>query len=140
MTTYTHMIQVSEDVNLTNSQKLHELFKGAKSDPMSKWTEAEEVALPSSFPEDARVVAFDAHGQILIVKFNDDTYHVVDFGLYDEDNCASVQSFDEFDDSAMAEVWDSYLNTDDTPLAFYEGAFIDADLESSFLKSFPDEN
>ena len=139
MATYTHMIQVSKNKGLTNSQKLHELFKGAKSDPMSRWTEDQDVALPSSFPEDARAVAFDAHGQIIIVKFNDDTYHVVDFGSYDQDGCASVQSFDEFDDSSMAEVWDSYLNTDDTPLAFYEGAFVDTDLEASFLKSFPED-
>jgi hypothetical protein len=46
--------------------------------------------------------------------------------------------FDEFDEEIMEQVWDSYLSTDDVPVALYDGGFIDSDLELSFLDSFPE--
>ena len=129
MTTYQHMIEVSQSDSLTNSQKLHELFRDAKSAPVAKWLYEDSVL---DVPADAQVLAFDGDGDALIVRFSDDTYHAIMSG---ED----IVPFDLFNEDEMSEFWDSYLSTDDTPLAFYRGAFIDQDLERAFLASFPED-
>ena len=129
MTTYQHMIEVSQSDSLTNSQKLHELFRDAKSAPVAKWLYEDSVL---DVPADAQVLAFDGDGDALIVRFSADTYHAIMSG---ED----IVPFDLFNEDEMSEFWDSYLSTDDTPLAFYRGAFIDQDLERAFLASFPED-
>lgn len=145
MTTYDHMLKVSKDQTLTNSEKLHELFKDSKTEPMTnwiaKWASSElfgRYTLPPAFPADAQVLSHDGDGQILIARFNDNTYHLIDSGLWDANDNIIVIPFNDIDQETMDDFWDAHLATDDTPMAFYRGGFIDQDLEHSFLNSFPE--
>lgn len=140
MTTYEHMIKVSKDQNLTNSQKLHELFKDAKGcgvDVAIDVKESERSDLPK-FPQDAEVVYTNA-GQTYFVRFPDNSYHVVDTGLYDTGNDKFYMvALNEYEEQDMVYLWDTFLDIDDSPLAFYEGAFHDSDAQNKFLATFPE--
>lgn len=116
MTTYAHMVEVSQDPTRTNSEKLAELF-GTKDG----------------------VVACDA-GQVYIICLEQGKFYQTDTGSYEDDGTLQLIPFDSYDAEVMADFWESLLATDDTPLFFYEGFFMDKDLEKSFLHSFPDED
>jgi hypothetical protein len=137
MTTYAHMIQVSRDPALTTSQKLHELFKDADSWSRDRafqdfnLSEEELDQLSSQVPSDAVCVAHDGDGQVLTFRYPDGSYHTVDLG-----DCFTI-SFDSLNADELTEYWDSLLSTEDTPLHFYNGGFVDSSLEASFLESFP---
>lgn len=141
MTTYNHMIKVSKDETLTNSQKLHELFKDAKSESLVVNLAEDDYLeeIPSSCPEDTQLLAHE-EGQVFLVRFSDNTYHSIDFGAIEDDGKAQIQAYDDFDQEIMDNFWLSYLDTEDSPMAFYHGGFIDQDLEDSFLASFPDQD
>lgn len=135
MTTYAHMTEVSKDPNLTNSQKLHELFKDAKARRVSGNEERFEEEIELGVPGDAEEVASDGWGQILIFRYPDNTYHMTDTGA------PELMSFDDdFDNEMMDEFWENILQGDDgeVPLFFYHGGFHDEEAEKKFLTSFPE--
>jgi len=139
MTTYDTMLKVSKDTSLTNSQKLHELFKEAKGtnaiariiDDISE----DEVHQLPELPQDAEVVYIDA-GQVYFMRFPDNTYHVLDTGTYTTDHkFFSVFSLNkDFDKEAMEFLWETFLG--EAGLAFYQGFFIDDEAERKFSASF----
>jgi translation elongation factor P/translation initiation factor 5A len=140
MTTYTHTLKVSQDLSLTNSQKLHELFKEAKGtnaiaciiDDISE----DEVHQLPELPQDAEVVFIDA-GQVYYIRFPDNTYHILDTGTYTTDHkFFSVLSLDkDYDKEDMEYLWERFLG--EAGLAFYQGFFIDDEAERKFSASFP---
>lgn len=115
MTTYAHMNKVSQDPTLSNSKKLSELFG-----------------------QSTGVVACNA-GQTYIICL-DGEFFDADLGAKDDNGVYQLIPFDDHDEEVMDGFWESLLATDDTPLFFYEGFFMDKDLEKTFLHSFPDED
>lgn len=144
MTTYNHMLEVIQTPGLSISQKLHELFKGAKSKPLDECYDDEQARMiPAVLHEkNAECVHTDNWGQTLTFRLDDDTYVMVDSGTFNEQGTEfAVFPYDE-DEYALDEdgLWDYFMSEDDTPLAFYHGGFIDDDLEKSFLASFPEQS
>lgn len=113
MTTHSHMLKVSQDQALTNSQKLTELF-GANDG----------------------VVACNA-GQTYIICLAGEFFEA-DLGAKDNSGVYQLIPFNDYDKEVMDGFWDSLLATDDAPLFFYHGAFTDSALEHEFLHSFPE--
>jgi hypothetical protein len=111
MTTYAHMVKVSQDPTLSNSKKLSELFG-----------------------QSTGVVACNA-GQTYIICL-DGEFFQADLGSTDDNGIYQLIPFNSYDAEVMADFWESLLATDDTPLFFYEGFFMDEDLEKAFLHSF----
>jgi hypothetical protein len=139
MTTHSHVLKVSQDPSLTNSQKLHELFKEAKGtnaiariiDDISE----DEVHQLPELPQNAEVVFIDA-GQVYYMRFPDNTYHVLDTGVYTTDHkFFSVVSLNkDYDKEDMEYLWERFLGEDAS--AFYQGFFIDNEAERKFSASF----
>lgn len=142
MTTYAHILEVSKSSKGTHSQKVHELFKDAKGQDAKERiifdiSENEVKHLPE-IPQGSEVVFIDA-GQVYFIRYPDNTYHVLDTGVYSSGNKFYVASFDkDYDQEDMESFWDLFLNIEDTPMAFYHGAFVDQEAEQKFLASFPE--
>jgi len=140
MTTYNHMLEVIQTPGLSTSQKLHELFKGAKSKPLDECYDHEQDHMIPAFlhEKNAECVHTDNYGQTLTFRLNDDTYVMVDSGTFNEEGTEfAVFPYDGVDEDGM---WEYFMSGDDVPLAFYQGGFIDADFEKSFLASFPEQS
>ena len=141
--TYEEIKKVSQDTTLTPSQKMHSIFKNSKTEPLKEWID--RVSIFQDYPIDpslkidqAEVVEVNADGQILVFRYPDNTYYFTDAGMYTEIEGVEYIAYDEINESI-----DSYLEdllmTNDSPLIFYRGFWIDKDLEASFLNSYPEE-
>ena len=142
--TYEYIKKVSEDTTLTPSQKIHEIFKNSKTQPLRMWIEKQSMFQstpidPSVKIDQAEVVEVSADGQILTFRYPDNSYHFIDAGLYIEiegvDHIA-VFSLDEEPEGTQT-YFDDLLMTDDSPLIFYRGWWVDKDLQEFFLNSYP---
>ena len=142
--TYEYIKKVSEDTTLTPSQKMHEIFKNSKTQPLRMWIEKQSMFQktpidPSVKIDQAEVVEVSADGQILTFRYPDNSYHFIDAGLYIEiegvDHIA-VLSLDK-EPEGTQNYFDDLLMTDDSPLVFYRGWWIDTDLQEFFLNSYP---
>jgi len=139
--TYEEIKKVSQDTTLTPSQKMHEIFKNSKTEPLSKWLEQSIFKThpidPSLKIDQAEVVEVNADGQTLVFRYPDNTYYYVDAGMYtkidDVDHIAYdlIQGNDSY--------FEDLLMTDDSPLVFYRGFWVDEDLQKFFINSYPEE-
>jgi len=143
--TYEYIKKVSEDTTLTPSQKMHEIFKNSKTEPLRMWIDKQSIFQdcpidPSVKIDQAEVVEVNADGQILVFRYPDNSYHFVDAGGYVEiegvDHIA-VESLDKNPEGTQA-YFDDLLMTDDSPLVFYRGFWVDEDLQKSFENSYPE--
>jgi hypothetical protein len=138
--TYAEMLKVSQDTTLTPSQKMHELFKNSKTRPLSSYIKRDEYLgypLSPNLNLEAAVVEINA-GQTYTLRYPDNTYHILDTGTYEEIDGVdyiAVTSLEELD--TTDEYFQELLATEDTPLPFYQGGFVDEDLQSFFLNSYP---
>ena len=139
--TYEDILKVSQDPTLTPSQKMHEIFKNSKTEPLQEWID--KVSIFQDYPIDpsvkidqAEVVEVNADGQILVFRYPDNTYHFLDAGGYVEIEGVDHIAVDSVDDS-IEQWFQDLLMTDDSPLVFYRGSWIDEDLQKFFLYSYP---
>ena len=139
--TYEDILKVSQDPTLTPSQKMHEIFKNSKTEPLQEWID--KVSIFQDYPIDpsvkidqAEVVEVNADGQILVFRYPDNTYHYLDAGAYVEVEGVDYIAVDSVDDS-IGSYFQDLLMTDDSPLVFYRGSWIDKDLQKFFLNSYP---
>jgi len=138
--TYEEIKKVSQDTTLTPSQKMHEIFKNSKTQPLSKWLDQGIFKTypidPSLKIDQAEVVEVNADGQTLTFRYPDNTYYFIDAGMYTEIEDVDHIAYDEINESI-----DSYLEDllmiDDSPLTFYRGFWVDEDLQKFFLNSYP---
>jgi hypothetical protein len=140
--TYEEIKKVSQDTTLTPSQKMHEVFKNSKTQPLRMWIEKQSIFQdhpidPSLKIDQAEVVEVNADGQILVFRYPDNTYYYVDAGMYTEIDGVDHIAYDliQEDDSYFQDL----LMTDDSPLIFYRGFWVDEDLQNFFLNSYPEE-
>ena len=143
--TYEYIKKVSEDSTLTPSQKMHEIFKNSKTISLKEYIEnndlftSEEPIDPSLKIDQAEVVEINADGQTVTFRYPDNTYHYVDAGMYIEIEGVrhiAYESLDNIPEGTQA-YFDDLLMTDDSPLTFYRGGWIDEDLEKFFLSTYP---
>lgn len=140
--TYEYIKKVSEDTTLTPSQKIHEIFKNSKTQPLRMWIEKQSMFQstpidPSVKIDQAEVVEVNADGQILVFRYPDNTYHFLDAGGYVEIEGVDYIAVDSVDEST--EQWfQDLLMTDDSPLVFCRGFWVDEDLQRFFLNSYPE--
>jgi hypothetical protein len=140
--TYTDVLKVSQDTTLTPSQKLHELFKNSKTEPLQKWLDRQDTPVdPSLNVGQAEVVEIDADGQIAVFRYPDNTYHWIDAGSYitidDVDYLPSGSHDDE--EEIVQEYFRDLLDTQDpTAGPFYRGFWVDEDLQMFFINSYPE--
>ena len=138
--TYAEILKVSQDTTLTPSQKTHELFKNSKTRPLSSYIkDSDDLDYPLSpnLNKEAVVVEINA-GQTYTIRYPDNTYHILDTGTYEEIDGVdyiAVTSLEEL--GTTDEYFKELLATEDTPLPFYQGGFVDEDLQSFFLNSYP---
>lgn len=145
--TYEDAMKVSQDTTLTPSQKMHELFKNSKTEPLQKWIDEHSISQdhpidPSVKIDQAEVVEVDADGQILVFRYPDNTYHFLDTGGYVEIEGTTYIQFSSLDNIGV-EVTEDYfknlLDTEDTSMSpFYRGFWVDEDLQKFFLNSYPE--
>lgn len=142
--TYEQIKKVSQDTTLTPSQRLHELFKNSKTEPLSTYIDEDflgEYPLdPSVRLNEADVVEVNADGQIIVFRYPDNTYHVIDSGAtatIEGSEYISPESLDDFDEETTQQYYNDLLMTDDSPLTFYRGGWVDKDLQSFFLSTYP---
>jgi len=140
--TYEDILKVSQDPTLTPSQKMHEIFKNSKTEPLQEWID--KVSIFQNYPIDpsvkidqAEVVEVNADGQILVFRYPDNTYHYLDAGAYVEVEGVDYIAVDSVDDS-IGSYFQDLLMTDDSPSVFYRGSWIDEDLQKFFLNSYPE--
>lgn len=138
--THQQMMKVSQDTTLTPSQKYHELFKNSKTVPLSSYLNQElEYPLSPNLHKEAVVVEVNA-GQTFTLRYPDNTYHILDTGSYEEiagNSYTSVTSLEDLGNEIVDQYFTELLTTEDTPLPFYQGGFIDEDLQKFFLNSYP---
>lgn len=135
MTTYEEMLKVSQMPGVTMSYKLHVLFKDCNFKVLGAVLNSAELA--ESAPRDLQIVAFTA-GQVFIARSSILEYFAIDLGSANDDGKLEAFSFNDSDEESQQEFWASLLDTQDAPMFFYDGFFLDSDLEKSFLASFPD--
>jgi len=140
--TYEDAVKVSQDTTLTPSQKLHEIFKNSKTEPLQMWIDKQSIFQdhpidPSVKIDQAEVVEVNADGQILVFRYPDNTYHFLDAGGYVEIEGVDYIAVDSVDDS-IEQWFQDLLMTDDSPLVFYRGFWVDEDLQKFFLNSYPE--
>ena len=141
--TYSDIVKVSQDTTLTPSQKLHELFKNSKTESLEMWIDRQSKLFkshpidPSLKIDQAEVVEVNADGQILVFRYPDNTYHFIDAGMYTEIEGVYHIAYDSVDDS-LEQWFIDLLMTDDSPLVFYRGFWVDEDLQEFFLSSYPE--
>ena len=140
--TYEQIKKVSQDPTLTPSQKMHEIFKNSKTEPLKVWIDTpifqDHPIDPSLKIDQAEVVEVNADGQIVVFRYPDNTYHYVDAGLYTEIEGVSYIAYDSVDDS-IDSYFEDLLMTNDSPMIFCRGSWIDKDLQKFFLNSYPEE-
>ena len=137
--TYAEILKVSQDTSLTPSQKTHELFKNSRTEPLSSYLNKKELSHPLSpnLHKDAVVVQINA-GQTYTLRYPDNTYHIFDTGTYEEIDGVDYIAVTSLEENGTTdEYFQELLATDDTPLPFYQGGFVDEDLQSFFLNSYP---
>jgi len=139
--TYQEIMKVSQDTTLTPSQKYHELFKNSKTEPLSSYLD-EELSHPLSpnLHKEAVVVEINA-GQTFTLRYPDNTYHILDLGTYEVIegiDYISVTSLEDLGNEIVDQYFTELLTTEDTPLPFYQGGFIDEELQKFFLNSYPE--
>jgi hypothetical protein len=144
--TYQEIMKVSQDTTLTPSQKMHEIFKNSKTEPLQEWLDKRlelfgqdlvDPVDPSVKIDQAEVVEVNADGQILVFRYPDNTYHYIDAGSYVEIEGIDHIAVDSIDDDSIKSYFQDLLVTDDSPLVFYRGFWVDKDLQEFFLNSYP---
>jgi hypothetical protein len=144
--TYQEIMKVSQDTTLTPSQKMHEIFKNSKTEPLQEWLDKRlelfgqdlvDPVDPSVKIDQAEVVEVNADGQILVFRYPDNTYHYIDAGAYVEIEGIDHIAVDSIDDDSIKSYFQDLLVTDDSPLVFYRGFWVDKDLQKFFLNSYP---
>lgn len=144
--TYEHILKVYKDQTLTPSQKMHEIFKNSKTQPLQKWLDqdifktdlsSKQIQIdPSLKIDQAEVVEVNADGQILTFRYPDNTYYFIDAGIYTEIEDVDHISFHSFDEEIINSYLEDLLSKE--PLTFARGFFVDEDLEDFFTNSYPE--
>ena len=140
--TYEHILKVSKDQTLTPSQKMHEIFKNSKTEPLREWLDRVSVFQdypidPSLKIDQAEVVEVNGDGQILVFRYPDNTYYFVDGGMYTTIEGVDHIAYDEIHDGIDV-YFEDLLVTDDASMIFCRGYWIDDDLQKFFLNSYPE--
>jgi hypothetical protein len=138
--THQEMMKVSQDTTLTPSQKYHELFKNSKTRLLSSYLDRKlSHPLSPNLHKEAIVVQIN-EGQTFTLRYPDNTYHILDLGTYEEIegiDYIAVTSLEDLGNEIADQYFTELLSTEDTPLPFYHGGFIDEDLQEFFLNSYP---
>jgi hypothetical protein len=134
MTTYEEMNRISKSASVTMSYKLHVLFSGCNYKVLDAVLDVTELA--SSVPLDLEVVAFTA-GQLFIARSSIMEYFAIDLGSLNSDGKLEAVSFNDMDAESQDEFWLSLLDTEQSPMFFYDGFFLYSGLEQRFLASVP---
>ena len=138
--TYEQTLKVSKDQSLTPSQKMHEVFKNSKTQPLKKWLSQKIFTThpidPSLKIDQAEVVEVNADGQILTFRYPDNTYYFIDAGMYTEIEGADHISFDSIDEETINSYLEDLLSEE--PLTFARGFWVDEDLQKFFISSYPE--
>lgn len=140
--TYEHLVLVSQDQNLTPSQKMHEIFKSSKTQPLSTYVNedylGDELLHPELTLEDKEAVSVEGDGQIILFRNSENKYFFIDSGSFTEyegQDYVDVTSIDDEDN--IDKYFSDLLSTDDSLLLFSTGYFVDEDLQKSLLNSYP---
>lgn len=140
MKTHVEMMKVHKDPSFTTSQKLQMLFADAETKSIQD--EIQE-SIPTQY-QNLQVVGFSGNGEWYILKDTNNKFYLTNTGNLDDEDNLIVEDVDaDLDESQVYNLWASLLYTsdvDEAPLFFYDGQFIDEDLQDKFLSSIEESS